>query len=217
MTDPMLTIFRKSTLTLLMFLSLFTASISAAEQPSKQPLFFYVFIHDDIPSHKRESLRKDYFAWLLKDLEGFTGRRIYLEFIEHRAPLTGFRYQGEDLNSTLNDWTQQVNDYRISKNLPNNIRGKYLLLTYNNINEYTLGVTRLKHHAGIASLGTYPAAAHEIGHMLGGTHEAAEILYKGGWWCETNLTATRFSLRANCYHYSDKNKQAIAAYLSESP
>ncbi|MGV8916823.1 MAG: hypothetical protein ACOH2R_03305 [Pseudomonas sp.] len=213
----MLTTLNKFTLILVILISLFTAQVSANEKADKMPLFFYVFIHDDIPLHERDTLRQDYFTWLLKDLESFTGRRVYLELIQNSGPLTSFRYQGEDLYSMLDDWTKLVNVYRNSNNLPINIRSKYLLLTKSPINNHALGYAGFKYPTGVASLGSYPAAAHELGHMLGGVHEAAEVLFKNGWWCETNLVATRVPLRANCYHYSDENKKAIAAYLSESP
>lgn len=213
----MMSALRKISLILTLSFVIAAAPATAEENPTKLPLFFYVFLHDDIPQAERENIAKDYFSWLRKDLESFTGRRVYLELIHNTAPLTGFRYQGEDLNTILADWTRQVDGYRGKNNLPLNIRSKYLLLTKSKINDYTLGIAGQKHFAGIASLGSYPAAAHEIGHMLGGTHEASEVLYKSGWWCETNLIPSRVNLRANCYHYSDKNKEAIAAYLSESP
>lgn len=213
----MLIYLRTLVLTLSTLLMIIIPPASADEKFTKTPLHFYVFLHDDIPQAERENISKDYFSWLRKDLESFTHRRVYVNFIEHVAPITQYPYQGENLAEILDGWQREVNDYIDKNNLPMNSRTKYLLLTNEKINGMTLGVARDKSYAGIASLGSYPAAAHEIGHLLGGTHEHSEVLFKGSWWCETNIFPTRINVRANCYHYSDKNKEAIAAYLSESP
>ncbi len=211
------------TLALNMFTGLFMLTLMimqpvAADPPaSKRPLFFYVFIHDDIATEDRGDLHKTYFQWLRKDLESFTGRRVQLQFIEHSAPWTNFSYKGEDLDKTLAQWTELASQYRDEHNQPVNALGKYLLLTQSKLNSSAASATSIDHYAGIASTTFYTAAAHVTGHMLGGTHEAAEVLYKGGWWCETNLVALRNPLRANCYVYSDKNKEQIAAQLNQWP
>jgi hypothetical protein len=208
---------RTLTLTLSTLLFIIISPASADEKLTKLPLNFYVFLHDDIPQAQRENIAMDYFSWLRKDLESFTHRRVYVNFVHNVAPLTEYAYQGGNLTNILSGWSDSVKDYADKNNLPINRRTKYLLLTNEKINGQTLGIAGQQHYAGIASLGSYPAAAHEIGHMLGGTHDHSEVLYKDGWWCETNIFPTRVGVRANCYHYSDKNKEAIAAYLSESP
>lgn len=213
----MLICLRTLVLTLSTLLMIIIPPASADEKFMKTPLHFYVFLHDDIPQAERENISKDHFSWLRKDLESFTHRRVYVDFIQNVAPITQYPYQGENLEKILNGWEHNVNDYIDNNNLPMNNRTKYLLLTNTKINSVTLGVARDKRYAGIASVGNYSTAAHEIGHLLGGAHENAEVLFKAGWWCETNIFPTRINVRANCYHYSDKNKEAIAAYLSESP
>ena len=210
---------RLRTLTLILSALLFIiiSPASADEKLTKLPLNFYVFLHDDIPQAQRENISMDYFSWLRKDLESFTHRRVYVNFVHNVAPLTEYAYQGGNLTNILSGWSDSVKDYADKNNLPINRRTKYLLLTNEKINGQTLGIAGQQHYAGIASLGSYPAAAHELGHMFGGTHDHSEVLYKDGWWCETNIFPTRVGVRANCYHYSDKNKEAIAAYLSELP
>jgi len=208
---------RTLALTLSALLFIIISPASADKKLTKMPLNLYVFLHDDIPQALRENISKDYFSWLRKDLESFTHRRVYVNFVHNVAPLTEYAYQGGNLTNILSGWSDSVKDYADKNNLPINRRTKYLLLTNEKINGQTLGIAGQQHYAGIASLGSYPAAAHEIGHMLGGTHDHSEVLYKDGWWCETNIFPTRVGVRANCYHYSDKNKEAIAAYLSESP
>lgn len=187
------------------------------EAQEKRPLFFYIFVHDDIPVAERANIRADYFSWMIKDLESFTGRRVYIDLIEHRPGLTDFDYRTVDLSEGHLQWTARVNRYLNEKNLPRNQTGKYLLLTRHKINSDTYGYTRIGHYAAVASMQTYTSAAHEIGHMLGGDHEYSEILFRKGWWCETNITPSREVLRANCYIYSDKNKQIIARHLDNYP
>jgi len=68
----------------------------------------------------------------------------------------------------------------------------------------------------IATLQSYRVAAHEIGHMLGANHDAAEIIYEG-WWSETTMSSPdAFTIfRLNAYRFSDKNREAIRTYLSQ--
>ncbi|WP_260414912.1 hypothetical protein [Pseudomonas cichorii] len=189
----------------------------ANEVKEKRPLFLYVFLHDDIPASERTDLKRDYFSWMIKDLESFTGRRVYLDIIEKKSTLSGFAYKTTDLKRGKQEWDQLVDRYIQENNLPRNGTTKYLLLTRHPVNEKILGYTREKHYAAIASMQTYATAAHEIGHMLGGTHEHSQVLFRGGWWCETNITPTREKIRSNCYVYSDKNKKTIAEHLNQFP
>ncbi|SHN30184.1 hypothetical protein SAMN05216593_12615 [Pseudomonas asturiensis] len=189
----------------------------ADELLTKRPLFLFLFVHDDIKETDINRLAKDYVTWFVKDVESFTGRRVQLQFIRNVPTLTDFAYKGDDLNKTSLDFKNTVDRYTLAKNLPKNATTKYMLLTQDMLNSKTGGVAIIKGYTAIASLQTYSAAAHELGHLLGGTHEAAQVLYRGGWWCETNLVAERNTLRANCYTYSDENKKLIAANLGEHP
>ncbi|MBA1232357.1 hypothetical protein G7013_22165 [Pseudomonas viridiflava] len=189
----------------------------ADDSTSRRPLFFFLFLHDDVKETDTERLVTHYFAWLVKDLESFTGRRVHMQFLRGIPTLTDFAYKGGDSDAIYGAWKQRVDQYLNAQNLPRNGTTKYLLVTQDKIDSSTLGFTVDKGYTGIASLDTYTAAAHELGHMLGGTHELAKVLYRDGWWCETNLVAVRQVVRANCYVYSDKNKQRIAANLSEYP
>jgi len=184
---------------------------------SKRPLFIYLVIHDDLPQAKIDSLVENHFVWLIKDLESFTERRVNLEWIRNVPALTDYAYKGNNVNELSRLWRDRVDAYISTHNLPRNQTSKYLLLTNERISASVLGFAIDKGYAGVASLETYPAPAHELGHMLGGHHDSAEVLYQNGWWCETNLMPTRVNLRANCYVFSDENKQRIAAHLSEYP
>ncbi|KPX44586.1 hypothetical protein RA263_22175 [Pseudomonas syringae pv. tagetis] len=201
----------------LLLIATFTLCQAALADQSKRPLFFFLFIHDDVKETSDARLAQDYFAWLIKDLESFTGRRVHLQFARNVPEVTDFQYKNENTDQTYDAWRSEINKYLTEQNLPINGTSKYLLVTQSRMNSTTVGFANIGGNTGIASLETFTAPAHELGHMLGGTHELAEVIYKGGWWCETNLVATRQSVRANCYFYSDKNKQKIVANLSEYP
>ncbi|KPY74667.1 hypothetical protein ALQ00_05091 [Pseudomonas syringae pv. tomato] len=203
--------------TLLLIATFTLCQAALADDTSKRPLFFFLLIHDDVKETSDERLVEDYFAWLIKDLESFTGRRVHLQFIRNVPDVTDFQYKNENTDQTYGAWRSEINQYLKEQNLPINGTSKYLLVTQSRMNSTTAGFATLGGNTGIASLETFTAPAHELGHMLGGTHELAEVIYKGGWWCETNLVATRQSIRANCYFYSDQNKQKIVANLSEYP
>ncbi|MCF5649806.1 hypothetical protein GIV49_09475 [Pseudomonas syringae] len=189
----------------------------ANDNASRQPLTLYLVLHDDLSHHNTLELRQDYFAWLIKDLESFTDRYVRLAFIRDVPGLTDFAYQNDDVDETYYAWKTTMDRYVIDNDMERNATNKYLLLTQNKINSKTLGASEDKSYTGIASLETFTIPAHELGHMLGGTHEAAEVLYKGGWWCQTNIIESHEKIRSNCYVYSDANKQIMAEHLNRFP
>ncbi|ALU62956.1 MULTISPECIES: hypothetical protein [Pseudomonas syringae group] len=189
----------------------------ANDNASRQPLTLYLVLHDDLSHHNTLELRQDYFAWLIKDLESFTDRYVRLAFIRDVPGLTDFAYQNDDVDETYYAWKNTMDRYVIDNDMERNATNKYLLLTQNKINSKTLGASEDKSYTGIASLETFTIPAHELGHMLGGTHEAAEVLYKGGWWCQTNIIESHEKIRSNCYVYSDANKQIMAEHLNRFP
>ena len=189
----------------------------ANDNASRQPLTLYLVLHDDLSHHNTLELRQDYFAWLIKDLESFTDRYVRLAFIRDVPGLTDFAYQNDDVDETYYAWKNTMDRYVIDNDMERNATNKYLLLTQNKINSKNLGASEDKSYTGIASLETFTIPAHELGHMLGGTHEAAEVLYKGGWWCQTNIIESHEKIRSNCYVYSDANKQIMAEHLNRFP
>jgi len=68
----------------------------------------------------------------------------------------------------------------------------------------------------IASIsGRMRIIAHEIGHMLGATHLAAES--RGWWGCETNMFAVASKQRRDCLEYTAANQRAIRSYMRHGP
>lgn len=209
--------FLKPATLLLVMLAMLWQPAFADLTSNKRPIFLTVFLHDDIPQAERASIRRDHFVWLLKDLEGVTGRRVYLDLIDKKSALTAFSYKGEDVNSILKAWTRQVETYRREKNLPATRNHKTLLLTRDQVNSMHAGISREFHPVGIATMSAKTAAAHELGHMFGGTHEDSEVLFKNGWWCETTLYPVILNLRTSCFVFSAANQRRIVDYFSNEP
>lgn len=191
-------------------------SLDSASAPvESRPIFIFAFVHDDVPESKINSIFPDYFLPMIKEIKAFSGRRVSVEFIRNTPPYTNFAYKGENKTS-YNRWVDLAYAYRSSNNLPDNRTTKFILLTNDKINANTLGLASAGQFAAIASLPSFGSVAHEMGHLLDGNHESAEIKYNG-WWCETFLYFEREPLRSNCYTYTDANKARMNAYLSEAP
>ena len=114
----------------------------------------------------------------------------------------------------LDAFSQQV--YAQQRHRLYSLMDKHLLLTRNSYDHsglnYNAGLAYFKQKTAIASVAAYGAAAHEIGHLLGATHEDAELKFNG-WVCET-YTHPRVPARSNCYRYSDRNRANITDYLT---
>lgn len=188
-----------------------------------------VIIHDDLKKHHKDKLYADHFAWLKTELEFVSQREVLINMSEPGdAPdLSGYNYKNEDEMAALLGWRDRLHDAytEMSKNqnFDRNLI-KFILLTRNNMHEKAggvlglqAGVAAIKGHCAIAATTFTQAPAHEIGHMLGATHEDSEVVYDG-WWHDSIMLADPFTpLRGNAYRFSDKNRDNIRQYLSRLP
>ena len=204
--------------------SLFGASVS-----------FHVFLHDDLFAgrHLVRTLLKPgltytsdevirafhdgYIAWWLVDLMSnvLPNEGIDISYDHHLDGLTDIPW-GE---TTLVDWSRALwaPGSLLARPGRLSIREKYLLVVPGRVSEDAYGKAYVKGFAGVASWnGPYSVAAHEFGHMLGATHDDAEIRRDGGWPCETNMVSPMVDIRSNCYAYSDANRVHIRDYLHQS-
>lgn len=170
-----------------------------------------------------ESIKKDYFSWLIDELETISQRKVELTVIgQEIAPkLHNFEYVTENADTALDRWMEVVTEFLHRTAQPITPLDKFILLTRNEVVPGKIsGISGGNEHTGswcaIASLLNYQTAAHEIGHMLGATHEAGEIIYNG-WWSETIMISLdgASSLRTNSYRFSNKNRENIKTYLSQ--
>lgn len=194
------------------------AHASAVAEP--MPLRLNVIVHQEVPGDLRTRLQADYLQRWVEEMEKVTGREVEIRFNDNVPGVSDMVYTGEN-RQVVRSIIERANQAAWQKD-GNYRRDKTLLLVMGGVRsegsaaEEVLGEAVFQGSSGWASLKTYTAAGHELGHMFGATHENAEVLYNG-WWCETYTYPVRQNLRSNCYRYSDLNRQAIRAYLSEVP
>lgn len=187
---------------------------------TKQPINIYIFPHEDLAGYTRNQIFEGYLDWLVEELELISGRTVkilYRNEVES-TKLKTFNYKNENHGEALREWTALLEaDLAERWNIrpSHSTHDKYLLLTRDIIGSSAAGVTIMGGHTGIASITTYHVPAHEVGHMLGATHEDSEVLYNG-WWNETIMLADDASqLRGKTYRYSDKNREHIRNHLKK--
>jgi len=193
----------------------------------KKPISIMIVIHKDLQNHQKAALYADYFSWLKPELESISGRdvRFYMLHHDEVPKLAEYNFRNEDASASLDGWRDLIQDWYISLTQTGEYESnltKVLLLTRNNINAtaggliaVTLGYAEIKGHCAIAAITSVHAPAHEIGHMLGATHEDSEVIYDG-WWHDSIMLSDSFSsVRGNAYRYSDKNRENIREHLNK--
>lgn len=195
----------------------------------KKPIVIMVIIHNDLQDYPRDKLTTEYFTWFQTELEEISGRPVFIYMSDkHDVPeLADYSYRTDVAKVALEGWSQQVKSLHASMLEKENFHShliKILLLTRYNINEVlgglaggTRGIAYFKGYAGIAAITSSHVPAHEIGHMLGATHEHSDVIYDG-WWHDTIMRVDEGSvLRGNSYRFSDRNRQNIRDYLDQFP
>lgn len=169
-----------------------------------------LYPHDELADTSDEQLRKGYVQPWLDEMRQITQHSIEVIFQRNVAGVTDIAYWQSSPENTLKTFRQTA---------PAPEYGKALLLTRNGFGPLdgpeagtVAGFASRLYPYGVASLTTYTALAHELGHLMGATHEAAELRYNP-WICETYVYPERHPLRSNCYRYSDANRATIAEHL----
>lgn len=210
-------------LTLLLCL-LFATTVQAGPQKpgpdnvdseSGPPIVLTLFLHDQLDPMEIAGLGPDYLEWFIKELTQVTGRRVNVVSLRHIPGVTDFGYRQGDELKAMSDWRLQVVNYIEANNLPlSTQRHKYLLITRHNISAETLGIAYTNSGVAIASIKAYSTIGHEIGHMLGATHEKSETRFASGLPCRTLMYPEHTALFANCFVFSDANRQAVHEYVN---
>lgn len=177
-------------------------------------LVVWVYPHDELADISNEQLNKDYFEHWIEEMRLISNHPIEVIFQRNVPGITDIDYSAMSGTEILALFTQEAS-YRPESN-PASFLKKHMLLTKepydkNGLN-YNGGLAYFKQSTAIASLATFAAPAHELGHMFSATHEDAQVNFNG-WFCET-YTHPRVPLRSNCYRYSDKNRQNISDYIN---
>jgi len=201
-------------LTPLVALTLYTGTAHALD-----PLQVTVFIHDDVPEAERPQLHSDYFQAWAEEMKAVTGRDVQIEYLAGIAPFSSLDYQQVPEAELVSRLTTALGLYLQEQGINRRsfITHKFLLVTQSTINAQVLGISsRLMGSIGLASRASYSVPGHELGHLFNASHDRAEVMFNG-WWCESYSYSHRMSVRSNCYRYSDANRDAIRAYVSEAP
>ncbi|MCS3467626.1 hypothetical protein M2401_001351 [Pseudomonas sp. JUb42] len=180
---------------------------------ARKPVKLFVFYHDDVDTGTRRIVPRNYLQSCVIELEKVCDREFVIEYLSSVPGMTDIDYKGGE-EIVLKDWIRRVRAFAGQRGLSLDRTHRYLLVTGDKLSESILGVTYAGHYAVIASLYSYQVIAHELGHSFGATHEDAELQYNAfGLVCETYVFPDRQVSRANCYQYSLKNRQNIAAFL----
>ncbi|MGE8321805.1 MAG: reprolysin-like metallopeptidase [Pseudomonas sp.] len=181
-------------------------------------LIVHVYLHDELAAVSEQSLHSDYLQHWEDEMHTFTSHPIEVVFHRDIAGITDIDYAASnDAAATLEAFNRAVAELKF-QHYPRGINKSILVTesvfqTLDNGYE-TQGLAQFEGNFAIASRGSYASLAHEIGHMLGATHENAEKQIKV--WplkCETYVFPQRAWDRAHCYRYSDANRDNITAHL----
>lgn len=194
-----------------LFVLLLTLQVPDAQ--AARSLIINVYPHDELGDVSDQQLEKEFFQHWLDEMRSFTPHPIEVVFHRNVQSVTDIDYSDLASQQLLDQFTEAV---RFQTSLtPFPYLQKHLLMTRNSYDKrglnYNAGLAYFKQNTAIASVSHYSAPAHEIGHMLGATHEDAELSFNG-WVCET-YTHPRMPARSNCYRYSDQNRANILEYL----
>ncbi|MTI11900.1 hypothetical protein [Sansalvadorimonas verongulae] len=188
---------------------------------ANQPLTIFVFKHDDV-QETVSSLIHEHFSWWVKHMNDISEEYrktnhvpLFSELvIDFRTDSTiqSFKYRGEP-RERLKELAKEMRRYKKNNGILGSFkRNKFLLMTEKMMDWKTLGIAYQGGEYAMAADDDEQVAAHEIGHMLNGRHDKADVIYNG-WWCESILYWQHIFLRASCHYYTDANKDAITDYL----
>lgn len=193
-----------------------------AKENTLKPINIHVYLHNDLAGkYSDASLLENYFSWVQTELKDITQREIHVNIIstEKTQKLRNYHYKHASSAESVYGWKKQATRYLKSNSQSLSPLDLHLLLTNDDVNIHILGVA-IHHREGgqfaVASVSSYRTAAHEIGHLLGATHENGAVIYNG-WWHNTLMKSPDFFflLRGSAYRFSDDNREAIANHLKQ--
>jgi hypothetical protein len=183
-----------------------------------KPIVIVVIKHDDLKDYTTSQLYPDYFAWFKTELEKVAHRKVQIRIhpVGSYPSLSGFNYKHEEEEKTIREWWRLVKELHIKTVQNGGLEPsltKTLLLTRDNLNSKVAGIATVKSYAAIASITQYQTPAHEIGHMLGATHDDGAIEYDG-WWHDSIMCGDKLQeFRGNTYRFTEKNRANIRNYV----
>ncbi|MBH3382938.1 hypothetical protein I5S53_02975 [Pseudomonas juntendi] len=189
-----------------------TMALQASPTWAARTLVVTIYPHDELADVSDKQIDKDYVQPWLEEMRRISNHSIEVIFKRDVAGITDIPYRQMPPEDTHRVFSAAAHpQFRWQKSI---------LLTrdsfgLNSEGAEHLGLAKLGYAHAIASMTSYGTLGHELGHLMNATHEAAELRYNP-WPCETFVYPDRFSLRANCYRYSDQNRAAIANHLDHA-
>jgi hypothetical protein len=196
------------------------------EDPLAHTPTFHVFVHDDLREHRVADLHARFTAWwamdLLKVLPGEP--TIFVNYHSRIPWITDMDYEHPDV---LDRFAVALRQLSLHTGWPygKSYKHKFLLLTARPAVAKASGLAVVGQSEATASIqGRVSVVAHEFGHTLGATHEAATSgrIPTGAWsmmyWygCDTNMHPVAPST-FSCLRYSPANERAIRSYMRHGP
>jgi hypothetical protein len=196
------------------------------EDPLAHTPTFHIFVHDDLRDHTVADLHARFTAWWAADLlKVLPGEPTIFVNYHSRVPwITDMDYEHADV---LDRFAVALRQLSLHTELPygKSYKHKFLLLTAHPAVAKASGLALVGQSEATASIqGRVSVVAHEFGHTLGATHEAATSgrIPSGPWsmmyWygCDTNMHPVAPST-FSCLRYSPANERAIRSYMRHGP
>lgn len=145
-------------------------------------LHVFAFVHDDVPLDD-DALFERFFAWWIKRMEFdvLEDRRTHVHL---RRSIPGVTDPSYGYNGALAQWVQSARRYT-DPELPAPVGIKYirniLLVKGAEVERGAAGIANRQpgSYAMASTIGSIAVPAHEIGHMLGASHDHAERRFTG--------------------------------------
>lgn len=179
-----------------------------------QPLRVWVFIHDQSGETNPTRFLNWYISWWIKDIENHVAPGVPVRLIlRSRVPgITDLDYHAMSAEDGIAELGERGSEYAQAQGVHPGILDKYLLAVGRRGDRWDggpLGVAVPWTSAAMFSnAGHRHIFAHEVGHLLGATHEDAESKL----FCDTNMKGNILA-RISCRDYSEANDSRIRHYI----
>ncbi|QWT20373.1 hypothetical protein KPL74_21850 [Bacillus sp. NP157] len=184
---------------------------------SARPLHVWIFVHDSAGETDAAKFMNWYVDWWIKDMETTVapGVPITVSLRAHVPGLTDIDYQRGKEDDRLREFRNAGGAYARAEGGRADAMNKFVLFVGAPLANWpsgTYGTAAPTLDTAIASNhGHRFVFAHEVGHLLGATHEASEQRA----FCTTNMGRMEFA-KLGCYVYTKANDRKIRDYLQRA-